>query len=478
MNFADLRLAEPILRAVAAEGYTVATPVQIQAIPHVLEGRDVLGCAQTGTGKTAAFALPILQRLSSAPNAGAKTKRARCLVLCPTRELATQIGESFRTYGKNVHLHHALIFGGVNQRPQVDSLRRGSDIIVATPGRLLDLMNQGHCDLRGIEVLVLDEADRMLDMGFIHDIRKIVAKVPAQRQTLLFSATMPTEIRRLADSLLREPVTVQVAAPCATPKEINESVYFVEKQNKPALLAHLVDHLPMARAIVFTRTKHGADRVVRQLHSKGIGAEAIHGNKSQNARNRAMDNFRACKTPVLVATDIASRGIDIDGITHVVNYDLSHEPETYVHRIGRTARAGAAGAAVSFCDREERSNLKAIEALIRRSIPVKHDQPQYAAQAPQAKQGGGHERRPAQSHAPQSHPTQSHAPRGPSGKRPQDAAHPRVSHNPQPARHAAAPTSRQPAARPRHPVFGHTQPGRGVHSRPRGGPRRPGGNHR
>jgi ATP-dependent RNA helicase RhlE len=378
MNFVDLGLAEPLLRAVAAQGYVVATPVQAQSIPFVLAGHDLLGCAQTGTGKTAAFALPVLHRLSANATTG---RGARCLVLCPTRELATQIAGDFRSYGRHLQFRVAVIFGGVNQNPQVQALKQGLDIIVATPGRLLDLINQRHVDLRSVQTLVLDEADRMLDMGFIHDIRKIVALLPAKRQTLLFSATMPAEIRRLADSMLKNPKGVQIAANSATAEGIKESVYFVEKRNKPALLAHLVDFLPMSRAIVFTRTKHGADRVVRQLHGYGIRSEAIHGNKSQNARQRALENFRSSKLPVLVATDIASRGIDIDDVTHVVNFDISHEPETYVHRIGRTARAGAQGAAVSFCDRDELPNLKGIERLIRRAIPVKTDHPTYAAAA-------------------------------------------------------------------------------------------------
>jgi ATP-dependent RNA helicase RhlE len=378
MNFVDLGLAEPLLRAVAAQGYVVATPVQAQSIPFVLAGHDLLGCAQTGTGKTAAFALPVLHRLSANATTG---RGARCLVLCPTRELATQIAGDFRSYGRHLQFRAAVIFGGVNQNPQVQALRQGLDIIVATPGRLLDLIDQRFVDLRSVQTLVLDEADRMLDMGFIHDIRKIVALLPAKRQTLLFSATMPTEIRRLADSMLKNPKGVQIATNSATAEGIKESVYFVEKRNKPALLAHLVDFLPMSRAIVFTRTKHGADRVVRQLHGYGIRSEAIHGNKSQNARQRALENFRSSKLPVLVATDIASRGIDIDDVTHVVNFDISHEPETYVHRIGRTARAGAQGAAVSFCDRDELPNLKGIERLIRRAIPVKTDHPTYAAAA-------------------------------------------------------------------------------------------------
>ena len=378
MLFADLRLAEPLLRAVASEGYTRATPIQAQAIPHALAGRDVMGCAQTGTGKTAAFALPILQRLSSQPRVAGETG-VRCLVLCPTRELATQIGEGFRTYGRNVGLRHTVIFGGVGQDPQVRALRQGTDILVATPGRLLDLINQRLVDLRSVNVLVLDEADRMLDMGFIHDIRRILAVLPARRQTMLFSATLPTEIRSLAATLLRDPAVVQVAPASATADRIEQSVYFVDRQNKPALLAHLLGRMPASRVIVFSRTKHGADRVVRQLHTRGIRAEAIHGNKAQNARQRALQNFRTGATRILIATDIASRGIDIDGITHVVNYDLTHEPETYVHRIGRTARAGASGEAVSFCDAEEVPNLKAIERLMRRQIPVKTDHPQYSA---------------------------------------------------------------------------------------------------
>jgi ATP-dependent RNA helicase RhlE len=375
MQFSQLRLDQPLLNALQTEGYITATPIQAQAIPRALEGKDVLGCAQTGTGKTAAFALPILQRLSSTPMDGGRA--ARALILCPTRELATQIGDSCRAYGRNYAVRHTVIFGGVNQNRQTDALRRGVDIIIATPGRLLDLMNQGYVDLKQIEVLVLDEADRMLDMGFIHDIRKIVARVPAKRQTLLFSATMPTEIRQLASSLLHHPVTVQVAPVASTADKIDQSVYFVERSNKANLLAHLVSELPMTRAIVFTRTKHGADRVVRHLHTRGIKAEAIHGNKSQNARERALQGFRSGRIPLLVATDIASRGIDVYDVTHVVNYDLTHEPETYVHRIGRTARAGASGAAISFCDQEERQNLVAIERLIKRKIQVRDNQPRF-----------------------------------------------------------------------------------------------------
>ena len=370
MSFSELLLSAPILRAIVSEGYTVATPVQAEAIPHALRGRDVLGCAQTGTGKTAAFALPILHRLSIVARPGGVT-RPRSLVLCPTRELATQIAESFRTYGKQLGLKCAVVFGGVSVGPQADILRRGVDILVATPGRLLDLMGQRLVDLRGIEILVLDEADRMLDMGFIIDIRKIIAGLPARQQTMLFSATIPPEIRKLAGAILRDPAIVQVARESAVADRIDQSVYFVSRGDKPALLAQLANELPLSRAIVFTRTKHGADRLVRRLHTIGIPSEAIHGNKSQNARQRALGNFRTGKTALLIATDVASRGIDVDGITHVVNYDLSDEPETYIHRIGRTARAGASGTAISFCDPEEMPNLKAIERLIKRQIPVK-----------------------------------------------------------------------------------------------------------
>lgn len=442
MKFADLRLSESLVRAVTAEGYEIATPIQAQSIPHVLEGKDVLGVAQTGTGKTAAFALPILHRLMEKPQSA--KRRVRCLVIAPTRELATQIGDSFRTYGRHTGLQSLVIFGGVNQNPQVGALRRGVDILVATPGRLVDLMEQGYCDLNAVEVLVLDEADRMLDMGFIHDIRKIVAKVPAKRQTLFFSATMPTEIKRLAGSILRHPVTVQVTPVSSTAERVEQCVYFVEKKNKPNLLAHLVDNLPMARAIVFSRTKHGADKVVRHLHVRGIKSEAIHGNKSQNARQRALENFKSGRIPVLVATDIASRGIDIDGITHVVNYDLTHEPETYVHRIGRTARAGAAGMAVSFCDQEERENLRAIERLIRQALLVRNDHPVYPAGAeqqpprePRVSQGTPVAAKPQQR---QPHPQQSsrHAPR------PQQQSKPR---RPQPVAAGAAEGAAQPFRR-------------------------------
>jgi ATP-dependent RNA helicase RhlE len=438
MQFSSLGLVEPILRALATEQYFTATPIQAKAIPPALEGRDVLGCAQTGTGKTAAFAVPILQRLSGKK---AASHRARCLVLAPTRELASQIAQGFGAYGKNLSLKHTVIFGGVGENPQISALRRGVDIIIATPGRLLDLMEQGHVMLRDIEVLVLDEADRMLDMGFIRDIRKITAKLPREKQTMLFSATMPSEIRELADSLLHDPAVVQVAPAATTVEKVEQSVYFVDKPNKPQLLAHLVHELPMSRAIVFTRTKHGADKVVRHLNQRGIKAEAIHGNKSQNARERALANFRASKIPVLVATDIASRGIDIDNVSHVVNYDLTHEPETYIHRIGRTARAGQGGDAISFCDREERGNLRAIEKLIKQTIPVKDNHPAYEAIAPRHVD-----------HARPLHPQHSrqHPPAGRRDQQQRERSHDRQAHAPARSGGGNGHPQRNGQARPQH----------------------------
>jgi ATP-dependent RNA helicase RhlE len=375
MTFADLRLAEPIIRAVAELGYAAPTPIQTQAIPPSLAGRDVVGCAQTGTGKTGAFALPILHLLSAPhgharPGRGKRPGRPRALVLCPTRELATQIGESFRAYGRNVALRHTTVFGGVSQSSQVRHLRAGTDIVVATPGRLLDLIGQGHVDLSAIEILVLDEADRMLDMGFIRDIRRIIDCVPSRRQTLFFSATMPAEIRRLADSILRDPTSVQVAPVASTADAIAQKVYLVARKDKPVLLERLIREHAMDRTLIFTRTKHGADRLVRVLGRSGIDASAIHGNKSQGARTRALDGFKSGRTAVLVATDIASRGIDVDEISHVINFDVPNVAETYVHRIGRTARAGCSGVAVSLCDSSERDDLRAIERLIDRRLEM------------------------------------------------------------------------------------------------------------
>ena len=372
MQFDDLKLIEPLLRAVRAEGYSTPTPIQEEAIPHVLEGRDLLGVAQTGTGKTAAFALPILQHLSQNPRQG---HHIRVLVLAPTRELASQIGDSFRAYGRNTGVKQVTIFGGVGQQPQVDKLRNGPDVVVAAPGRLLDLMNQGHVRLDKIEVFVLDEADRMLDMGFIHDVRRIISALPKQRQTLLFSATMPDEIQDLAHNILIDPIKVEVTPVASTVDKIDQSVFFVEKKDKPALLEHLLADKAISRVLVFTRTKHGANKVVQRLEAGRIHAEAIHGNKSQTAREAALKNFKSGRTRVLVATDIAARGLDVDEISHIINYDLPNEPETYVHRIGRTARAGASGIAFSFCDVEERAFLRDIERLIKLHVTVVTDHP-------------------------------------------------------------------------------------------------------
>ncbi len=374
MKFNELNLIDPLLRAVVAEGYAEPTPIQVQAIPHILSGKDVVGCAQTGTGKTAAFALPILQRLT-AKQSTRPAGTIRALILSPTRELATQIGDSFAAYGRNLPLKHTVVFGGVGQQPQVQALRRGVDILVATPGRLLDLMGQGLIRLNTIEIFVLDEADRMLDMGFIHDVRKIIQDVPTKRQTLLFSATMPADIQDLADRILIDPVRVEVTPQATTVEKITQSVYFVEKNDKRALLEHLLTDKSIRRVLVFTRTKHGANKLVQQLERSSIQAEAIHGNKSQSARERALENFKTGRTRVLVATDIAARGIDVDDVTHVINYDLPNIPESYVHRIGRTARAGASGVAYSFCDYEEREFLRDVEKLIRLRVPVVTDHP-------------------------------------------------------------------------------------------------------
>lgn len=369
MRFEDLRLIEPLLRAVHAERYDQPTPIQAKSIPLVLEGRDVLGCAQTGTGKTAAFALPVLQRLTENP-APSKTPpgRVRALVLCPTRELAQQILDSFRTYGKHTRIRQTVVFGGVNQNPQVRALRAGVDVLIATPGRLLDLMNQRLVSVDNTEILVLDEADRMLDMGFLPDLRRILSRVPKQRQTLLFSATMPPPIRKLADAILSNPASVEVARISSAAPSVEHWVHHVEKREKRSLLVRLLAQTPHTRALVFTRTKHGADKVVIDLARAGTPAAALHGNKSQGARTRALREFRSARTRVLVATDIAARGLDVDDISHVINYDLTPEPETYVHRIGRTGRAGATGIAVSFCTPQERGDLRAIERLIRESL--------------------------------------------------------------------------------------------------------------
>ncbi len=368
-TFAELQLLEPILRAVREQGYETPTPIQAQAIPHLIRGRDLLGIAQTGTGKTAAFALPILDFLGGDPQP-AVPRQPSVLVLTPTRELASQIAESFRVYGRHLSVRHAAVFGGVGQAPQVRALHRGVDVLVATPGRLIDLMEQRHVDLRAIQILVLDEADRMLDMGFIHAVRKILAKLPRDRQSLLFSATMPPDIVKLAHSILRDPKRVEVTPSATTVDTVDQSVLLVEKSDKRQLLGELLRDPSIERALVFTRTKHGADRVVKHLRRNGESADAIHGNKSQGARERALDGFRIGRVRVLVATDIAARGIDVRDITHVINFDLPNVPESYVHRIGRTARAGRDGTAISFCDTNERAYLRDIEKVVRRKVPV------------------------------------------------------------------------------------------------------------
>lgn len=370
MTFSDLNLIPPLLKAAHDAGYETPSPIQQQAIPPVLTGRDLLGCAQTGTGKTAAFAMPILQRLFTSPACGGGKRPIRALILTPTRELALQIDESFRAYGKYMKLRPCVIFGGVGQKPQVDALRAGVDILTATPGRLNDLIGQGHIHLQDVEIFVLDEADRMLDMGFVNDVKRVIRYLPQQRQTLLFSATMPREIEQLADGLLHKPAKVMVTPPATTVEKIDQSLYYVDKGNKRPLLASLLRDPAVTSALVFTRTKHGADRVVKELAHDGITAMAIHGNKSQNARQDALGKFKEGSIGVLVATDIAARGIDVSGLSHVFNYDLPNIPETYVHRIGRTGRAGEAGVAVSFCNFDELEYLADIEKLIKIKVPV------------------------------------------------------------------------------------------------------------
>lgn len=392
-TFAELSLAAPIFKAIAAEGYENPTPIQAAAIPVLLEGRDLIGCAQTGTGKTAAFALPILHRLTT-ERKKAGPRSARVLVLTPTRELAAQVGNSFKTYGRYLNLSHALVFGGVHQTPQVRSLSRGADVLVATPGRLLDLMEQRHAMLSSVEVFVLDEADRMLDMGFMPAIKQIIAALPKKRQTLLFSATMEPEIMKLAQGMLTDPVKVAVAASAATIEKIDESVLFVDDGNKRALLSELLKKSEINRALVFTRTKHGANKLENQLEKTGVRTRAIHGNKSQSARMAALEDFRRGRCRVLVATDIAARGIDVDGISHVINFDLPNEPESYVHRIGRTARAGADGVAISFCGHTEKMFLRDIERLLKRQVRVCKDHPYHSADVANStgrpsKNGGG-----------------------------------------------------------------------------------------
>lgn len=369
MTFEQLELIEPIRKALAKEGYTIPTPIQAEAIPYVLDGYDLLGCAQTGTGKTAAFSIPIIQNLYNERQNG-KVRGIKALVLTPTRELAIQIGESFAAYGKYTGVKHTVIFGGVGQRPQTEALKSGVDVLIATPGRLIDLINQGFVNLKQLDYFVLDEADRMLDMGFIHDIKLILPLLPKKRQSLFFSATMPPEIERLAGTILHQPQKVEVTPASSTVDKIDQSVYFVEKADKVDLLTTLLKDRSLESVLVFTRTKHGADKVARVLAKANIGAEAIHGNKSQTARQRALTNFKDHTTRVLIATDIAARGIDVDHLSHVINYELPNVPETYVHRIGRTGRAGRSGVAYSFCDAEEVPYLKDIQKLIGKQIPV------------------------------------------------------------------------------------------------------------
>jgi ATP-dependent RNA helicase RhlE len=376
LSFNNLQLIEPVLKALGDEGYTAPTPIQQQAIPVILQHKDLLGCAQTGTGKTAAFSIPLLQLMHQQQQQGNDQRRIiKTLILTPTRELAIQIGESIRAYGKYLDLRHLVIFGGVSQYSQVNVLRRGVDILVATPGRLLDLLNQHHVSLRDIQFFVLDEADRMLDMGFVHDVKRIISRLPQQRQTLFFSATMPPEIQQLANTLLTQPVKVAVAPPATTAERIQQSLYYTEKHNKLSLLVHLLKDESIKTALVFARTKYGADKIAKNLTRAGIPAAAIHGDKSQNSRQSALHNFKTRRTRILVATDIAARGIDIDELTHVINYELPNIPETYVHRIGRTGRAGAGGTAISFCDYEEKLFLRDIQKLINQLIPVVKDHP-------------------------------------------------------------------------------------------------------
>jgi len=373
MSFEQLELIEPLLKSLKAEGYTSPTPIQQQAIPIILQRKDLLGCAQTGTGKTAAFALPTLQLLHQDELFKKGAPGIKSLILTPTRELAIQIGESFAAYGKLLRLRHTVIFGGVSQKSQTDALRAGVDILIATPGRLLDLMDQRYVNLQHIKIFILDEADRMLDMGFIHDVKKVIARLPEKRQTLFFSATMPKEIQSLANSILTNPLKVEVTPPSSTADTIKQELYFVEKGDKKKLLVDLLKDKSIVSALIFTRTKHGADKVVKDLAKAHVPALAIHGNKSQNARQNALNSFKAGKTRVLVATDIAARGIDVDSLSHVINYELPNVPETYVHRIGRTGRAGLSGIAISFCDSEEKEYLRDIQKLIGKSIPVIED---------------------------------------------------------------------------------------------------------
>ncbi len=375
-KFTELGLREAILRAVEEGGYENMTPIQTQAIPNVLKGNDLIAVAQTGTGKTAAFSLPIIQMLLKGEGKR-NPKVARSLILAPTRELAVQIAENIRAYAKYLHLRIALVYGGASSKPQIKSMLPGVDILIATPGRLLDLTNQRHIDLGQVEYLVLDEADRMLDMGFIRDIKKIIAYLPKKRQTLMFSATMPASVEKLAGSILYKPFRIEVAPAATTAEKVDQHVLMVPKSRKRDLLTHMLKDEKIRRVLVFTRTKHGANRVAKHLDKLGIASGAIHGNKSQNARQKALNEFRSGQIRALIATDVAARGIDVDGVTHVINFDLPNEPESYVHRIGRTARAGATGISLSFCDHEERAYLRDIEKIIRQKVPLMVDHPYH-----------------------------------------------------------------------------------------------------
>ena len=431
MPFYNLNIIEPIVRALKSEGYSKPTPIQEQAIPVLLSRKDLLGCAQTGTGKTAAFSIPILQLLFEEKAEAHGQHKIKALILTPTRELAIQIDESLAAYGKHTGLKHTVIFGGVSQHAQVNKLKSGIDILVATPGRLLDLMSQGFIQLSHLKFFVLDEADRMLDMGFIHDVKKIIAKLPEKRQTLFFSATMPPEIQKLANMILKNPVKVEVTPPATTVDAISQSLYYVDKGNKKSLLIQLLSDPAIASALVFTRTKHGADRVARDLSKAKIHAEAIHGNKSQNARQRALSNFKTGQTRVLIATDIAARGIDVDDLSHVINFELPNIPETYVHRIGRTGRAGASGIAISFCDAEEKEFLRDIHKLIGKTITVVENHPFPMTGQGGTQPKGTHVRRPHQEgrrndghhRSSRSAPAQNHSGQSVSAAHPDQAGH-------------------------------------------------------
>jgi ATP-dependent RNA helicase RhlE len=419
LSFASLGVAEPILRALLAENYTTPTPIQTRAIPALLSGRDLLGIAQTGTGKTAAFGIPLLQKLSIG-HVPPQPRQAKALILAPTRELAVQIEESLRTYGRFLNLKMTVILGGVNQNTQVRNMSKGVDILVATPGRLLDLVQQKHIRLDAVTTFIVDEADRMLDMGFIRDVRKLVAMLPRERQSMLFSATMPDDIVKLTHDMLRSPERIEVAPQGKTADRVEQKLYFVPMAQKRQLLSELLKDLAMNRVIVFTRTKHGANRVAEHLARTGVVAEAIHGNKSQNARQRALDMFKTGKARVLVATDIAARGIDVDNISHVVNFELPNEPESYVHRIGRTARAGGAGIAISFCDSSERAYLRDIERIIRMKIePVAHELPELTAeqrqQQEEPRRPHGHSKNHRGQGKPHGHKPSGHKPGGRDG---------------------------------------------------------------